>query len=173
MIKPQKKFNSQDYQKNFLAYENLKKHFKFLYPHLREEDYSIDVSVYNGEKAFQKKLEPICYLELESKSLWKGHDFPDYFKDVQFLAKKQKYLKLNKPVYWILFNDDCTNAAIINLRKIVLCDLDVIECRNGIGTDYFYRIPKNEFIWGIENIERFIIHEGMSALNKLHNIQND
>lgn len=169
MIKPQKQFSSKDYEKNQIAFESLQKHFTFLSPILRQEDYGIDVAVFNGENAFKKGATPLCYLEIESKSNWKGKEFPSQFPDVQFLAKKQRFLNLDIPVYWVLFNDDCTNAAIINLRKIPSFELDVVYCKPAsIGYDFFYRIPKKEMVWGIQNIERFLVQEAFQTLQKIH-----
>lgn len=171
MIIPRKKFDSKDYVKNQMAFESLQKYFQFLYPHLRPEDYSVDVAVYNGERALQKGASPLCYLEIESKSNWKGYDFPSNFPDVQFLAKKLKYVHLDIPVYWVLFNDDCSNAGIINLRKIPSYDFDVVYCKTAsIGYDFFYRIPRNEMVWGIQNIERFLIQDAFQTMQKVHNI---
>lgn len=171
MIPSQKKFDEEDYKKNQLAFEALLNQFKFLYPVLREEDFGIDVAIYNGERAFKKGLAPICYIELEQKHHWQGKDFPQYFKDVQFLAKKHKFANLNHPAYWVLFNNDYSNAGIINFRKIVTCELDVVKCKNlDIGHDYFYRIPLDEIMWGIENLERFLIHEAFESLSSLHRL---
>lgn len=169
MIIPQKKFNPDDYHKNQLAFESLQQHFSFLFPILRQEDYGVDVAIYNGERAYQKQAAPLCYLEIESKSNWKGKEFPKHFPDVQFLAKKQRFIRMDKPVYWVLFNDDCTNAGIINFRKIMLYELDVVYCKpDSIGYDFFYRIPKKEMVWGIENIERFLIQDAFHSLNQFH-----
>jgi len=168
MIIPQKKFSEKDYEKNSIAFESLKKEFAFLYPVLRMEDYGVDVAIYNGKRAFEKKVEPLCYLEIESKSNWKSYEFPSNFPDVQFLAKKQKFINMDKTVYWVLFNDDCSNAGIINFKNIVTCELDVVNCKNGIGDDFFYRIPKKDMMWGLSNIERFLIHDAFKALNHFH-----
>lgn len=171
VITPQKKFDEKDYIKNEMAYEALKRHFSFLFPVLREEDFGVDVAVYNGERAYHKKAEPLCYLEIESKSNWKGRDFPRYFPDVQFLAKKQRFIRMDKPVYWVLFNDDCTNAGIINFRKIMTCELDVVYCKqDSIGYDFFYRIPRNEMVWGIEHIERFLIQDAFQTMQQIHKL---
>lgn len=171
MVSPQKKFSSKDYQKNDIAFESLQNNFSFLYPHLRKEDYGVDVAIYNGERAFTKGATPLCYLEIESKSNWKDKNFPSKFPDVQFLAKKQRFLKLNIPTYWVLFNNDCTNAGIINFRKIPSYELDVVYCKTAsIGNDFFYRIPKEDMVWGIENIERFLIQEAFQTSQKVHTI---
>lgn len=169
MITPQKTFEQKDYVKNQKAFESLENNFQFLYPVLRAEDYGIDVAVYNGKRAFEKGVAPLCYLEIESKSNWKGKDFPSKFPDVQFLAKKQRFLNLDRPVYWVLFNEDCSNASIINLRRIVTCELDVVYCKtSSIGNDFFYRIPKRDMMWGIENVERFLIHDAFETLQKIN-----
>lgn len=173
MITPQKKFSSKEYQKNIKAFESLQKHFHFLYPQLRPEDYSVDVAIYNGERAYQKGSSPLCYLEIESKSNWRKKDFPAHFPDVQFLAKKQRFLQLDIPTYWVLFNDDCSNAGIINLRKIPSYELDVVYCKPAsIGYDFFYRIPRKEMTWGIENLERFLIQEAFQTLQHIHDISS-
>lgn len=171
MIKPQKKFNGTAYKKNDMAFEALQKHFQFLYPVLREEDFNVDVAIYNGKNAYEKGFPPICYVEIETKYHWAGRDFPRNFKDIQFLAKKHRFGTLEHPVYWILFNRDCTNATIINFKDIMTCELDIVTCNNPeIGDDYFYRIPLNKMTWGIENLERFLIHDAFRALNNLHKL---
>lgn len=87
MITPQKKFNAKDYKKHKKAFESLRQHFHFLYPHLQPEDHGVDVAIYNGKRAYEKGSPPLCYLEIESKSNWTKKDFPSHFLDVQFLAK--------------------------------------------------------------------------------------
>lgn len=169
MIQPQKKFSEEYYKKNEMAFNSLKSSFNFLYPVLRKEDFGIDVAIYNGERAYKKGAKPVCYAEIETKYHWKEREFPKHFKDVQFLAKKHKFVTLDRPVYWILFNRDCSNAGIINFRDIMTCELDIVTCNNPeIGDDYFYRIPKNKMTWGIENLERYLIHDAFQALNVLH-----
>ncbi|WCF11583.1 hypothetical protein NDS46_30005 (plasmid) [Paenibacillus thiaminolyticus] len=167
MIVPQKRFDKKDYSKNDLAYQALKNKFSTLYPVLRDEDFGVDVAIYNGKRAFEKGMSPICYVELESKSNWKGLKFPKSFPDVQFLAKKQKFIKMDRPVYWVLFNDSCTNAAMINFKDIISCELDIVTC-GSIGSDYFYRIPLKKMMWGIDNLERYLIHDAFQALNQFH-----
>jgi hypothetical protein len=171
-IKPRKKFDAAHYMKNQKCFDSLQNHFRFLYPHLREEDYSIDVAVYLDKAAYKDKHEPLCYLELEGKEHWKGDKFPEGFADVQFLAKKQKYALLDKPVYWVLFNASCSNAAIIDLNRITrTCDLNVVECKGKeYEFDFFYRVPKDTMIWGIEHLERFLIYDAFRAKEKIHNL---
>lgn len=165
-IVPQKVFDEESYKENINAFMALKELFSFLYPVLREEDYGVDVSIYNGFVAYQKQAEPLAYIELEVKNNWVGQNFP--FPDIQFLAKKQKFAKLDLPTYWVLFNRDCTECGIIPMRKIIICELDIVKCKN-IGEDYFYRIPKNQMIWGKDKIERFLVHDSFQALKNEHN----
>lgn len=165
MITVQKSFDTEDYKDNQKAFEALKGLFKFLYPVLRNEDYGVDVAIYNGLSAYRKNAEPLAYLELEVKHNWKGEIFP--FEDVQFLAKKHKFAKLELPTYWVLFNSDCTECGIIPMRRILVCDLDIVNCR-GIGEDYFYRIPRNQMVWGKTKVERFLIHDSFQALKNEH-----
>ncbi len=140
--------------------------FNFLYPVLREEDYGVDVALYNGSLAYEKDATPLAYLELEVKNNWQGKNFP--FKDIQFLAKKHKFARLDLPTYWVLFNEDCSECGIIPMRKILVCELDIVNCK-GIGRDYFYRIPREEMLWGKDKIERFLIHDSFQALKNEHN----
>lgn len=169
MITPQKKFDQKDYAKNDMAFEALQNQFQLLHLVLREEDYGVDVAVYNGKRALEKGADPLCYIELEAKNNWRGADFPKSFPDVQFLAKKQKFIRMDKPVYWVLFNSDCTNAAMIHFKDIVSCDLDAVHCKpDSIGVDYFYRIPTKKMMWGLDNLERYLIHDAFKALNSYH-----
>lgn len=162
MLPVAKVFDANDYKDNDKAFIALQQSFKFLYPVLREEDYGIDVDVYNGEQAYQKKAKPICKIELEVKHNWNGKEFT--FPDVQFLAKKMKHIRQEVIPFFVMFNTDCSNAGIIAFSKIASCDMDIVKCKN-IGNDLFYRIPKQKFIWGIENIERYLIHIAFKSMN--------
>lgn len=53
------------------------------------------------------------------------------------------------------------------MRRILVCDLDIVNCR-GIGEDYFYRIPRNQMVWGKTKVERFLIHDSFQALKNEH-----
>jgi len=162
MLPVKKVFDINDYKDNDKAFAALQGCFKFLYPVLRKEDYGIDVDVFNGEQAYMKNASPVCKIELEIKHNWQGREFN--FPDVQFLAKKMKHLKQDVVPFFVLFNDDCSNAGIISFSKIASCEMDIVKCK-GIGDDLFYRIPRKQFVWGIHNIERYLIHMAFQAMN--------
>jgi len=157
-------FNKELYHKcNTPSFEVLCQNFKLLYPVLRPEDYGIDVSVYISDKAFHSGSEPIAKIELEVKGHWTEYNFP--FNDIQCLAKKQKHARQPVCTYWVLFNRNLTNCGIVPFSKILVSELSVIKCRNKYD-DFFYKVLKSDFVWGLEHIERYIIFKAFESANQ-------
>ena len=150
-----KKFSKDDYADNFTAFESIKKRFSILYLDLHQEDYGIDVYGYLSESHKKCGKPPIFAIELEVKHNWKGNNFP--FEDVHFLAKKQKHINREMMSFWVLCNDDCSQAMIMPMQKILNGSLSVVKCKKGIGDDFFYKIPLSEMYKGINSLERYII----------------
>lgn len=136
---------------------------------MREEDYNIDVDIYLDEKRFRNGKKAISKLEIETKIIWKEKEFP--FADVHFLAKKIKHIKQDIISYWVLFNINFTNCGIIQLSKIIGNELVQVRCENKYN-DWFYKIPKNDFVWGLHNVESYIINNAFKYQNVLINIYN-
>lgn len=159
------KFDKELYDNyNDNAFKVLQNYFKLLYIDLHKENYDIDVDVYLNQKGYNIKKGLIAKLELEVKLVWDVKDFP--FEDVNFLAKKQKYAKQQVVTYWILFNKNFTNCGIIPFTKIFHNELCKIKCENSYD-DWVFKIPKKDFVWGLENVESYLIYKAFEIQNNL------
>lgn len=158
-----KEFSQDDYVDNLAAFVSIKKRFSVLSLDLRQEDFGIDVYGYLSEEHKTNGKPPIFAIELEVKHNWRGNCFP--FEDVHFVAKKQKHISKEMMSFWVLLNDNCSQAMIMPMQKILTGNLSVVKCKNGIGDDFFYKIPLTEMYKGIDSIERYIIGYAFQSAN--------
>ena len=73
--------------------------------------YAVDLILYKVNKGH------IGYVEVGIKHNWIGADFP--YNDVVLQQRKLKYINLDKPTFFIMFNTDCSRYLIIRG-----CDID-------------------------------------------------
>ena len=152
-----KKFDLNSYEDNDRAYRAISSKFKELTIKQRGEDFGIDCDIYLSEESLNKGEPPIATAELEVKHNWKKQtSFP--FTTVNFLAKKEKHIQGSIFPFWILFNEDCSDALVMRMDKILSYPIIDLFCR-GVGMDKIRQVPISVGKVGIDVIERYIIEE--------------
>jgi hypothetical protein len=152
-----KPFNEEDYKNDSKAKKAFKPCFTRLYPFIGKENYNIDTAIYRSKEDYDKKRNPVAWVELEVKLPWE--DFYCQYHNIDYLYKKLKYTKPN--MFWCCFNKDQTNCCIISIQDIWNYGKYIEKpCKNLNGkVDRFYRVPRHYFGWGNNHIEDYLIKQ--------------
>jgi len=109
------------FNNNFKVIENPNKH-------------AVDLLVYN------KKDEHKFNVEVEIKTNWKkGEDFK--FPDVNFLKRKEKYCKLDKPTIFVIFNEDLSQYLAVKDKDVLNSPLKEVPNKFVYSGELFFKIP--------------------------------
>jgi hypothetical protein len=94
------------------------------------DQYGIDVLAELGGNKYQ--------FEVEVKHNWKGYDFP--YDTVHFAARKIKFAKEMGSTYFIMFNDDLSNALSVHSREILNSEI-VSKNTKYTSNEQFVAVP--------------------------------
>lgn len=87
-------------------------------------------------------------IEVEHRNVWINDEFP--YPDINLPERKLKYFTSNNICYAII-SKNYTHIGIIygKTLKKYLTDVNLKECSNKFikSGEYFYKIPKSEFVW--------------------------
>jgi len=95
--------------------------------------YAVDLIVDTGSETF--------YCEVEIKKVWQGAVFK--YDTLQIPERKSKFAKLDKPAYFMVFNDEKTHAFIC--PSSILLSSPVVEVPNKYvyKGELFFQVPVN------------------------------
>jgi len=82
-------------------------------------------------------------VECEIKRLWKGSSFP--FDDIQIPERKKKFAKLDKPTYFIIWNNDLTNYIIIDTISLLNSPIEEVRNKYVNKGELFFKVEKSKF----------------------------
>jgi hypothetical protein len=97
-----------------------------------------------------KDGEHIAYLELERKTAFKSLPFP--YPEVNMPSRKEKYCKLSKPTFFVMFSEDLQNYLVIKDLDVLSSPLKVVKNKYCFDGELFFKIPLNKVIFN--NIEQ-------------------
>jgi len=96
--------------------------------------HAVDLLVYNH------KDEHIFNCEVEIKTNWKaGEDFK--YPDVNFLDRKAKYCKLDKPTIFMIFNEDLSQYLTVKGSDVLSSPQEVVKNKYCYDGELFYKLP--------------------------------
>ncbi len=96
--------------------------------------HGVDLLVYN------QKDEHIFNCEVEIKTNWKsGEDFK--YPDVNFLDRKAKYCKLDKPTIFMIFNEDLSQYLTVKGDDVLSSPQEVVKNKYCYDGELFYKLP--------------------------------
>ncbi len=96
--------------------------------------HAVDLLVYND------KDEHIFNCEVEIKTNWKtGTDFK--YPDVNFLDRKAKYCKLDKPTVFVIFNEDLSQYLSVKGSDVLSSPQEVVKNKYCYDGELFYKLP--------------------------------
>jgi hypothetical protein len=115
------------------ARDSAKKYWKSL-GHTVEDHpdrYAVDLIVDTGLETF--------YCEVEIKKVWKGVEFK--YDTLQIPERKSKFAKLDKPAYFMIFNNERSHAFICSHTDLL--DSPVVEVPNKYvyKGEMFFQVP--------------------------------
>jgi hypothetical protein len=95
--------------------------------------YAVDLIVDTGSETF--------YCEVEIKKVWQGAVFK--YDTLQIPERKSKFAKLDKPAYFMVFNDEKTHAFVC--PSSILLSSPVVEVPNKYvyKGELFFQVPIN------------------------------
>ena len=93
--------------------------------------YAVDLLIYKDDVH-------VFNVEAEVKSHWKK-DFQ--FGDVQFCEREQKYAMLDKPTYFVMFNNDLSQFLVVKDKDLIASPLKEIPNRRHFSGEYFFKVP--------------------------------
>jgi len=93
--------------------------------------YAVDLIVDTGLETF--------YCEVEIKKVWKGVEFK--YDTLQIPERKSKFAKLDKPAYFMIFNNERSHAFICSHTDLL--DSPVVEVPNKYvyKGEMFFQVP--------------------------------
>jgi hypothetical protein len=93
--------------------------------------YAVDLIVTAGTEVF--------YCEVEIKKVWKGAEFK--YDTLQIPERKSKFAKLDKPAYFMIFNNERSHAFICSHTDLL--DSPVVEVPNKYvyKGEMFFQVP--------------------------------
>jgi hypothetical protein len=106
-------------------------------PHVKKRD--VDLQVFDGK-------EHLFNVETEIKRVWKpGEDFK--YENVQFPARKEKFCKLDKPTYFIMFNRDTSEYLVVPDKVMLKSPKVEVPNRFCPQGEYFFQVPLKKVIF--------------------------
>ena len=79
------------------------------------------------------------YVEVEVKTLWKSAEFP--YETIQFLERKEKYAKLDKPTIFMMFNEDLSNYLTVLSKDLIKSPKKMVRNRYVRFGEEFFQVP--------------------------------
>lgn len=97
-----------------------------------ENRYAVDFRVYKGE-------EHLFNIEVERKVVWAGPKFP--YDNVQFPERKEKFLNLDKPTLFLMFNKTYNNYLCVWDKDIKSSSKTEVKNRFVPSGELFFQVP--------------------------------
>jgi len=113
--------------------------------------YDIDIHLYDSSR----KLVAMADIEHRLR-WWVEPDFPSRFATVHVPVRKKKFFTQQMPTFHISVNRPMTNALIVRgdiVAKSPLVKLPTVYTQ----AEWFFDVPKSACVFGIENIEQYIL----------------
>lgn len=122
----EKLFNENDVPSRQIAIEYFRRHDK--------------VAVENPNKyAIDLIVDDQFYCEVEVKKGWKGSYFP--FKDLQIPGRKKKFTQSDKPVMFMIMNNEKTHALVALGEDVMNCPTRMVSNKYVPDGELFYVVP--------------------------------
>jgi len=126
-----------------------------------------DLWLYYGDKH-------VGYVELERKLDWETDEWPkvckqcsrrgrekcEHWDKVHFPERKARPLPAgfpDKPIFMVTFNRGGTNALVIAHEEVFVPEYFGERRWTRRGYEHFYEVPKNRVVFGIDEIEKYIL----------------
>jgi hypothetical protein len=78
-------------------------------------------------------------VEAERKLVWQGRKFP--YDNVQIAGRKRKYAELDKPTYFIMFNETWDSYLVIKHTDLLASPLKVVSNKYVRFGEEFFQVP--------------------------------
>lgn len=91
-------------------------------------------------------------IECEIKRVWTQKDFP--YESVQFPSRKEKYAKLDKPTYFIMFNNDQSSYLVVKGSDLLASPQKEVPNRYVYKGEVFFQVNLNNVT--MNSVEKII-----------------
>lgn len=133
MIGEYKTFDSKLYNIHDNVKKNILDYFaqKGVKATINEDKYGPDLIVVIDSQEY--------YCEVQQKMAWKGDNFP--YKELNIEERKEKFLKLDKPIFFCVVNAEKTHALFTSGKIVSGCPKKSVSNKNISHGELFFRVP--------------------------------